>query len=129
MMAEQEKWLSPLESWRRIFRETPDYDCWPAPIRGWEVGALIGRIDQLEADLAAKEREFFESLDREGKRVEQLQADLRAANETLAFILEETSTGYCRECGFLTFFEKDGEMQHTLDCPTLAAHRQRVGEG
>ena len=58
----------------------------------------------------------------------QLEADLRAANEALAFVLKETSTGYCRECGSLTFFEKDGEMQHTPDCPTLAIHRQRVGE-
>lgn len=53
--ASGEKWQKPLAEWRRIFRETPDYDCWPAPIRGWEIGALVAYIDALEAKLREAE--------------------------------------------------------------------------
>jgi hypothetical protein len=41
--------LSPFEKtlrdWQRIAEESPDYDCWPAPIRGWEVVALIRHLN------------------------------------------------------------------------------------
>lgn len=60
---ETPRWEKPYADWSRIFKETPDYDCWPAPIRGWEVCALISRIQHLEGALREAERERDSAID------------------------------------------------------------------
>jgi hypothetical protein len=76
----QAEWQKPLAAWRQIFKETPDYDCWPAPIRGWEVGALVRYIDTLEQQAA---------------RVTQLELVLGNAGPLVSFLVSCIASGEC----------------------------------
>jgi hypothetical protein len=44
-----------LESFAPIAKDNPPWDCWPSPIRGWEVVVLVRAIDDLRTRLAASE--------------------------------------------------------------------------
>jgi hypothetical protein len=87
-----------LRSWGRIAKESPDYDCWPAPIRGWEVVALMKHIAAKDAEIARLREELISAHGAatdawrntavERARAEQAETALAAANAELEHLRE-----------------------------------------
>lgn len=127
-----DKWEKPLAAWRRIFEETPDYDCWPAPIRGWEVGVFVGRIADLERQLAealAREQTLISGfvarvnaraeaeMQRtgvlEGAHHRAIEAELTALTATPT---QEAFEVFCPSCGAGSWRYRVAEKKHCYAC-------------